>query len=276
MNQIPDHTAKIPYSELISGSFPPWVHRFIKQTGRGINAFNMIADGDKVLLGISGGKDSLALALALSLRRKWLPIDYRLQALHINWKEYPVPADRIDALRTFFTSLDIEFTSREATMFHSQYHDDFNCYLCSRNRRRILFDEAAERGIRLIALGHHLDDLVETSLINLCFRADFSTMQPVQEFFDGKLYVIRPMIQVREHVTRRLAEIYDLPVVKPVCPYDQTNIRSKIKPIIQELSHIDKLTREHIYKAHNLNCRIPRNGSQRHARHQGPDLPKTE
>ena len=64
--------------------------------------------------------------------------------------------------------------------------------------------------------------------------------------------IIRPMIEIHESVTRRLAQVYDLPVVKPVCPYDQTNVRSRLKPVIQELSHIDKLTREHIYNAHDF------------------------
>ena len=109
---------------------------------------------------------------------------------------------------------------------------------------------------RLIAMGHHLDDLAETTLMNLCFRASFSTMLPVQEFFEGKMHIIRPLIETRENVTRRLAECYDIPVIKPVCPYDQTNVRARLKPIISELSHIDKLTREHIYNAHDFSASI--------------------
>jgi tRNA 2-thiocytidine biosynthesis protein TtcA len=261
----------ISYRKLIRGDMPPWVHRFIKLTGKGINSYGMIAEGERILLGISGGKDSLALALALSLRRKWLPINYELEALHINWIEHPVARENIEQLRVFFDELDIKFTSVDAHMFHEQYEQDFNCYHCSRNRRRILFDHAAERNIRQIALGHHLDDLVETSLMNLFFRADFSTMLPVQEFFDHKLYVIRPMTLVREQTIIRLAQQYDLPVVKPVCPYDQTNIRSSIKPLVGQLSRMDKLVREHIYKAHHLNCRIVRSDTRHHRESPEPD-----
>jgi len=108
----------------------------------------------------------------------------------------------------------------------------------------------------LVAMGHHLDDLVETSLMNLCFRATFSTMQPVQPFFKGKIHIIRPMIEIHEDVTQRLADAYDLPVVKPVCPYDQTNIRARLKPIIKDLGRLDKLTREHIYHAHQFTGRL--------------------
>lgn len=247
------------YRDLIAGDLPPWVRRFVKGAGRVINKYDMIRDGETVLLGVSGGKDSLALALALSLRRKWLPIDYNLKALMIDWKEHPIDTAMREPLKQYFSDLDIDFEIIEEPQFPESFNGEFNCYLCSRNRRRILFDYAAQRNIRLIAMGHHLDDLVETTMINLFFRGSFDTMQPVQEFFDGKLYVIRPLIETHERVTQRLSELYDLPRVKPVCPYDQTNIRSKVKPIVKELTYIDKLAREHVYEAHELSAKVKRN-----------------
>lgn len=239
----------IPVKDLMQGDLPPWVRRFVKRTGRGINAFAMIREGDRVLLSISGGKDSLALALALALRKLWLPIDYELQALHIDWKEYPLPAEKMEELRSFFATIKVPFLSKQATMFSETFNGNFNCYLCSRNRRRILFEHARELDIPTIAMGHHLDDIVETALINLCFRGDFSSMLPVQEFFDGKLHVIRPMCQVRESIIDRLAREIELPIAKAPCPFDSTNIRSRVKPIVKSLSHIDRYTREHIYSA---------------------------
>ena len=240
---------KLSYKKLIEGEIPPWVRRFIKQTGKGINDFNMIEESDQILISASGGKDSLALSLALSLRRKWLPINYRLKAVMINWNEHPVEERMLDKLKEYYNDLDIDFTVFNEMQFPSSFKGEFNCYLCARNRRRILFSYADRMGIKKIAMGHHLDDLVETVLMNLCFRANFAPMQAVQEFFDGKLYVIRPMIQVHESAIRRLAECYDLPVVKPVCPYDQSNVRARLKPIVSSLSHLDKLTREHIYSS---------------------------
>ena len=247
---------KLSYRDLIAGDMPPWVMRFIKGVGKAVNDFRMIQGGDKVLIAASGGKDSLALALALSIRRRWLPVDYELEAMMIDWEEHPIPEENQERLREYFDALSIPFTIRKEAQFPPSFRGDFNCYLCARNRRRILFEKAQEEGVRLIAMGHHLDDLAETTLMNLCFRANFATMLPVQEFFSGSLYVIRPLIQTRESVLRRLAECYDLPVVKPVCPYDQTNVRSRLKPIISELSHIDKLTREHIYNAHDFSSSV--------------------
>ncbi|ADY13458.1 ATP-binding protein [Sphaerochaeta globosa] len=247
---------KIPYRTLINGEIPPWVMRFIKHTGKAINTYSMIREQDTVLLSASGGKDSLALALALSIRRNWLPITYNLKALMINWIEHPIPDEFREKLTTYFTDLGYDFTIVDEHQYPESFKGEFNCYLCSRNRRRVLFNYCEEHSIGLVAMGHHLDDLVETSLMNLCFRANFSTMQPVQPFFDGKIHIIRPMIEIHESVTQRLADVYDLPVVKPVCPYDQTNIRARLKPIIKDLSHLDKLSREHIYHAHQFTGRL--------------------
>ena len=226
--------------ELAGGSLPPRVMRFVKQTGRGINRFEMINDGDNIILGISGGKDSLALALALSLRRKWLPIDYNLKAIHIDWKEYPLPDAAAEKLKHFFSQLEIPYHIVQASMFPESFKGNFNCYLCSRNRKRILFDLASEWGYKKIALGHHLDDLVDTTLINLCFRGSFTTMLPVQEFFKGKLEIIRPMCEVPESMVRNITSFLELPVQNVPCPYRDTNLRAKIKPLVSQLSHIDK------------------------------------
>ena len=246
----------ISWRTLVEEKTPAAAMRFIKKTGKGINTYSMIRDGDTILLSVSGGKDSLALALALSLRRRWLPIDYTLKAVLINWIEHPIPEAYRSKLSEYFSALDIDFTILDEHQYPDSFGGQFNCYLCSRNRRRILFEYCEREGISVIAMGHHLDDLVETSLMNLCFRANFATMQPVQTFFGGKITIIRPMIEVRESMICNLVARYDLPIVKPVCPFDETNIRSRLKPIIRELSHIDKLTREHIYHAHQFDARM--------------------
>ena len=97
------------YRELLDGHMPPWVMRIVKNAGASINRFSMIGADERILLGVSGGKDSLALALALSVRRKWLPIDYTLDAVLINWKEHPVPEHNIGLLREYFEALQIRF-----------------------------------------------------------------------------------------------------------------------------------------------------------------------
>ena len=246
------------WRELVAGNIPPWVMRFIKLTGKGINRHSMIKANDSLLLSISGGKDSLALALALSIRLRWLPITYTMRAVMINWVEHPIEITARQTLEEFFSALSIPLVILDEPQYPSSFKDEFNCYLCSRNKRRILFTYAEEHAYKLIAMGHHLDDLVETTLLNLTCRAKFDTMLPVQEFFSGKIHIIRPMIEVHEAVIKRLTDVYHLPAVKPVCPHDQTNIRSRLKPIVRELAHIDRDVREHLYHAHQFSYKIPR------------------
>ncbi|NCB02261.1 MAG: adenine nucleotide alpha hydrolase [Spirochaetia bacterium] len=246
------------YRELIKGNIPPRMMRFIKNVGKTINTYEMITSGERVLLSVSGGKDSLALAAALSLRLKWLPVEYYLEAVMIDWNEHPIGKEAEENLITFFSDLSIPFTIFHENQFSEGFDGDFNCYLCSRNRRRILFTYADANNFSLIATGHHLDDLVETSLMNLTKRGSFATMLPIQEFFKGKLHVIRPMIEIHEDTIRDLTGEFLFPVMKPVCPYDQSNIRSKIKPIVRELVALDRDAREHIFHAHEFAYRIKR------------------
>ena len=250
---------KLSYKNLINGDIPPYVMRFIKAVGKTINSFDMIRADENVLLAVSGGKDSLSLALALSLRRKWLPVNYNLKAVLIDWTEHPIEENFKPKLEEYFDLLDIDFKIINQSQFSLNSVKDFNCYLCSRNRRRILFELANEEKYKIIAMGHHLDDLVETTMMNLFFRSDFSTMNPIQEFFNGQLYIIRPLINIHESLIKRLSDVYDLPVVKPVCPYDAVNVRADLKPIIRDLSHIDKRIREHVFNAHDFShCSINR------------------
>lgn len=236
--------------DVTAGRIPSWCRRIVKQAGRGINRFSMIEGGDRLLIGISGGKDSLALAFCLSLRRIWLPVSYTLRAAVIDWNEYPIPEEVRRQLAAFFDLLDIKYEFISANMFSSGFEGRFDCYLCSRNRKRILFEKAAEYGITKIALGHHLNDLVETTLINLCLRGNFSTMMPVQRFFGGEMAIIRPLCEVYEKDIVKLTDRLRLPVYETECPYKNTNIRSNIKPVLAQLKKLDKRVMEHIYRAH--------------------------
>ena len=227
----------------------PWLMRIVKETGRGINRFKMIEDGDKVLLAISGGKDSLALAFTLAVRRRWLPIHYDLHALRIDWNQYPMPDSDAKKMEEFFDMLEIPYEVEHADMFPPSFKGEFNCYLCARNRKRMLFDKAAELGYKKIATGHHMDDVITTTLINLCYRGNFSTMMPVQQFFGGKLTLIRPMCMVYESKLRLMAERLGFPVYNTGCPYKSTNMRLKMKPIVAELSRDNRRLREHIFEA---------------------------
>ncbi len=226
-----------------------YVERFARLAGRGIHRFRMIRPGDRILIGVSGGKDSLALSLALAQRRKWVPVDYELCALQIEWREYPISGEERQAIDGFYADLGIPFKRILASICPPTFRKKFSCYTCSRNRKRLLFDEAQRIGATRIALGHHLDDIAHTTLMNLFFHGEFSTMMPVQEFFGGKLSVIRPLCEVREADVERLARRLSFPVMSARCPNAAKNKRTLMKEILRQASRVDKHAATNIYGA---------------------------
>jgi tRNA 2-thiocytidine biosynthesis protein TtcA len=217
--------------------------------GRGIHRFQMIEDGDRVLVGTSGGKDSLSMSVALALRRRWVPIDYDLHAVLIEWREHPLPEKGREDLEALFEKLDVPLAIVGATLRPPDLAEPFNCYICARNRKRILFNEARDRGCAKVALGHHMDDVIETTLINLFFQGEFATMMPVQEFFGGKLKVIRPLVEVKETETARFARKHGLPVISSCCDRSADSCRTLMKNIVSRVYRINRKVRENIYRS---------------------------
>jgi tRNA 2-thiocytidine biosynthesis protein TtcA len=225
------------------------VERFSRHAGRGINRFDMIGAGDRVLIGVSGGKDSLALSLALQERRKWVPIDYELFAVQVEWREYLMTDEEKSAIDRFFDGIGIPFRRIQAQIAPPTFGKKFSCYTCARNRKRILFEEANRIGARKIALGHHMDDIARTTLMNMFFHGELSTMMPVQEFFGGKLSIIRPLCEVRESEVARLAMRLGLPSAPNRCPRADVNQRVLMKEILRQASHVDRHAVSNVYGA---------------------------
>jgi len=220
-----------------------------KKAGRAINKYGMFMQGERILLGISGGKDSLVLAFALASRLARLPVSYQLEAVFINWREASIQDDAYQALCSYFKELGIPLTRLDESMFPKSFKGSFNCYLCSRNKRRILFTEAFRRGLKTIALGHHLDDFIETTLINLCFHGKFESIKPVQNFFKGKIRIIRPLCEIKEKEISRASRILQAPVFNNPCPRKDINCRLVFKDIIHRLEKINRHVRENIFYA---------------------------
>ena len=223
--------------------------RFAHHVGRGINRFSMIGPGDKVLIGVSGGKDSLALSAALSVRKRWVPVQYELFAVQVEWREYPLQEAEKAALDEFFDRLDIPLRRVQASINPASFRGKFSCYTCSRNRKSILFGEAEKVGATRIALGHHMDDIARTTLLNLFFHGEFSTMMPVQDFFGGKIKIIRPMCEVRETEVSRVARRLGLPEVPGRCPNADTNHRQLMADILRQASKVNRHAVSNVYGA---------------------------
>jgi len=223
--------------------------RFARHVGRGINRFDMIGPGDTVLIGVSGGKDSLAMSLALVERRAWVPVNYALHAMQVEWREYPMTDGEKAAIDAFYDSLAIPFHRVQASIAPPSFRKKFSCYTCSRNRKRILFGEAERLGARKIALGHHMDDIARTTMMNLLFHGEVATMMPVQKFFGGLISIIRPLCEVRESEVARLAARLRLPAAPNRCPNSDSNQRRLMKEILSMASHVNKHAVSNVYGA---------------------------
>ncbi len=219
-----------------------------KLMGLAINDYEMIKGGDRIVVGLSGGMDSLALLLLLHGRLKRLPIKYELSPAFVDNfngenEEYN---KKVSVLTTFImdkTGLDTHIikvrTVKVLTAENSRKRDI--CFLCAQKRRTELIRYADKQDCNRIALGHHLDDIVETSLMNLFFKRELSTMLPRLDLFDGKISLIRPLAYVRKIQIESF--IYDreeaFPVFGEVCPSQMVRRdlrRNKIRELVQELS----------------------------------------
>jgi len=209
----------------------------------------MIDPGDRVLIGVSGGKDSLAMSLALVERLRWVPIHYELAAVQVEWREYPMTEAEKAAIDEFYLRLGIPFRRIQAEIAPASFKKKFSCYTCSRNRKRILFDEAARVGAGKIALGHHMDDIAATTMMNLLFHGEVATMMPVQRFFGGTLSIIRPLCEVRESEVARVAARLGLPSAANRCPNSTLNRRLLMKELFRQAERVNRHAVSNVYGA---------------------------
>jgi tRNA 2-thiocytidine biosynthesis protein TtcA len=209
-----------------------------KKVTKGITDFNLIEDGDRVMVGLSGGKDSWALLQILDKLRQRAPIDFTLIAVNVDsgYKDY-----KHDVIAT--TCRDrgweyrIEHTSIGEVMDDLLEANATPCSLCARLRRGVLYRIASEVGATKIALGHHLDDFVETLLLNLFFAGALKAMPARLVSDNGEHVVIRPLVYVGEDEARQYAKQSELPIIGCCCPAcgDLSLQRQRVKRLIMDL-----------------------------------------
>ncbi|MEK9870265.1 MAG: tRNA 2-thiocytidine(32) synthetase TtcA [Gammaproteobacteria bacterium] len=207
-----------------------------RETGKAIADFNMISEGDRVMVCISGGKDSLTMLDILLSLAEHAPINFELLAVNLDQKQPGFPEEVLPA---YFTSLGINYRILEEDTY-SLVTDmvpegKTYCGWCSRFRRGILYRFASENGYNKIALGHHRDDLIETLFLNLFHGGKLKTMPPKLLSDDGRNMVIRPLSYCREKDIERYAGLKGMPVIPCNLCGSQDNLqRQVIKEMLQE------------------------------------------
>jgi tRNA 2-thiocytidine biosynthesis protein TtcA len=217
--------------------------------GKAIHSRQMIEDGDHVLVAVSGGKDSLSLLWLLRERIKRVPIDYRITAVHV---DPGFGADSAGQMESFFLEHGFEYRVRQSDIgpkAHGPENQENPCFLCSRLRRKILFQVAEELGCNKIAFGHHKDDLIETFFLNILFGASVSTMLPVQQFFNGKVTAIRPLYMLDEDTIRSYARAMGWPKIDLGCPTAGASKREDVKKMLNSFYRTNKKIKGNIFHA---------------------------
>ena len=217
--------------------------------GKALNEHAMIRDGDRIALGLSGGKDSWALLWLLTDLQRRAPIHFSLFPIYIDPGFEGGPADVIAQQgRHMGYEVRIAFTD-DGLVAHSEANGENPCFLCSRLRRKRLFTIADELGCRKLALAHHKDDLIETFMLNICYAGETSTMMPVQPFFNGKLTVIRPLAYADEDALHKFAREMKWPIKANPCPSANNSQRHAVKKLLHQLYSSNKKVRGNIFHA---------------------------
>ena len=201
---------------------------------RAIEDYNMINDGDRIAVGVSGGKDSLVLLCALAELKKYYPKKFDIVGLTLDlgFETDYSPIEKLCA--NLGVDYKIKHTNFKEIIFDVRKESN-PCSLCAKMRRGALNDMALENGCKKVALGHHNDDVLETFFLSLIYEGRINCFSPVTYLDRTDITQIRPMIDVRERDVRGVVRNHELPVVKNKCPVDGVTKRQYMKDLIRQI-----------------------------------------
>ena len=216
---------------------------------RCVEDYDMIAPGDTVAVGVSGGKDSLVLLMALNELRRYYPKPFALEAITVelgfDGMDFTPVAELCETLGVPYTRLK---TDIKEVVFDVRKEDN-PCSLCAKMRRGALCTALSARGITKLALGHHFDDVVETYMLSLFYEGRISCFSPVTYLDRADITLIRPLLYVPEYYGRSFAKRHELPIVHNPCPADGNTKRQEIKDLLKSLEKTMPGVRERIFGA---------------------------
>lgn len=223
------------------------IHR---RFNKGVIQYGLIEEGDRILVGLSGGKDSLALLELLAERSKQLKPHFSVIATYVKMTNIAYRSDS-NYLKDFCTKAGVEFIPYETSFDAGTDQRKSPCFLCSWNRRKALFTIAQEHKCNKIALGHHMDDILATLLMNMSFQGTFSTMPPKLMMKKFNMTIIRPLCLVAENDLKRWALIKGYQKQIKNCPYEKDSHRSDMKNILEQIDTLSPQARYNLWSSMN-------------------------
>ncbi len=225
-----------------------FMRNFFRKMGKAINDYQLIDDGDRILVGVSGGKDSLALLEVLALRNKNKHKNYTLVAAHVDVENVEYETD-MNYIQQFCDDLGVEFIKKVIKVEFIAESKKPACFICSWNRRKILFELAKEYSCNKLALGHHKDDAVETLLLNMVNNGIMSSMPPKLSMFEGTFTLIRPLIYYTNEEIVKYADYRKFKKQVKYCPHEDKTQRNRVKELICKLEELNPYVRSNIFAA---------------------------
>ena len=217
-------------------------HKFHKTAAE----YNLIEEGDRILIAVSGGKDSLALLELMAARVRVLKPRFSIVAAHVVMTNIPYQSDT-QYLTDFAAQLGVEMHIVETSFDATTDTRKSPCFLCSWNRRKALFETAKALGCNKIALGHHQDDVLVTLLMNMTFQGAFSTMPPALEMNKFDMTIIRPLCRIEERDIQRLAELHEYRKQQKNCPHEHASNRSRMAEVLATLEQLNPEARYNLW-----------------------------
>lgn len=215
------------------------MNRILSLVRRCVEDYEMIAPNDRIAVGVSGGKDSLMLLMALAKLREFYPIPFQVEAFTLDMGHADGrPGMDFAPVARLCQDLDVPFTLLESEIHHIIFdvrREKNPCSMCAKMRRGALHSALKERGLNKIALGHHYDDAVETFFLSLFYEGRLSCFHPVTYLDRMDITQIRPLLYVSEAMVREAAQRLQLPVVHNPCPADGATKRQAVKDLIAGL-----------------------------------------
>lgn len=219
---------------------------FLEKSIQAINDHRMIEPGDKILAATSGGKDSLSMVHLLAHLYENKIFDFELSVCNIDLG-YGCANRKL--LGEHLNKYNIKYHFINRDILQGKSREEIGCFWCSWNRRKAIFETARDFGFNKVALGHHLDDIVHTTLMNLCLHGEISTAIPLVKLFEGKLTIIRPLCYLEEKETANFSKIMAMPIPCCSCPHKATSSRRVIKETFEPLFKDYPETKTNVIKA---------------------------